>query len=352
MISGKFQLTVPSKVANGEANSSSEYGLYYKLWTPRDEEKEFHPIIKEHSKEIFGEDSVYFDLKHKLTSKSNIAAIPDAYVVNLSKPYEWCIIENELAPHDVYDHIVPQVSKFFDNIEELETQKAIVDALDNEINQNEILKERIQEKTGQDTFRFLSELISRPPRIVIVINEVVPEIEKANRSLKRLANTEIVEFRTYTREGGSNAHAHWFKPFYFFEPVAKEQKSVAAERAWETRRSQVSITAEQILDKIENAKMKEMATQLRNAMKKISNDIEEYTTREYIAFRRIGERSMFSYMYSQKRGFWFMVKVPRNEFKINGLDAREQFSGWTHIRVNESTNLSLLVEAAKQAYER
>jgi predicted small metal-binding protein len=115
-------------------------GVRYKLWTPSDEEKEFHPIIKEHSKEIFGEDSVYFDLKYKLKSKSNIAAIPDAYVINLSKPYEWYIIENELASHDVYDHIVPQVSKFFDNMEELETQRAIRDALDNEINQDKILK--------------------------------------------------------------------------------------------------------------------------------------------------------------------------------------------------------------------
>ena len=28
----------------------------YKLWTPKDEEKESHPMIKEHSEEIFGEE--------------------------------------------------------------------------------------------------------------------------------------------------------------------------------------------------------------------------------------------------------------------------------------------------------
>jgi len=33
-------------------------GVKYKLWAPKDEEKEFHPMIKEHSKEIFGQDSV------------------------------------------------------------------------------------------------------------------------------------------------------------------------------------------------------------------------------------------------------------------------------------------------------
>ena len=31
-------------------------GAKYKLWAPQDEEKEFHPTIKEYSKEIFGEE--------------------------------------------------------------------------------------------------------------------------------------------------------------------------------------------------------------------------------------------------------------------------------------------------------
>ena len=62
-------------------------GVKYRLWTPEDEEKEFHPMIREHHKEIFGEDSVYSDVKHKLKSKSGIGSIPDAYVISLSKPY-------------------------------------------------------------------------------------------------------------------------------------------------------------------------------------------------------------------------------------------------------------------------
>ena len=62
-------------------------GVKYKLWTPRDEEKEFHPMIRENSKEIFGENSLYFDVRHKLVSRSGIGSIPDAYVISLSKPY-------------------------------------------------------------------------------------------------------------------------------------------------------------------------------------------------------------------------------------------------------------------------
>ena len=48
-------------------------GVKYSLWTPENEVKEFHPIIKANSKEIFGEDSVFFDVKQKLASSSSIA---------------------------------------------------------------------------------------------------------------------------------------------------------------------------------------------------------------------------------------------------------------------------------------
>lgn len=60
-------------------------GVKYNLWVPK-EEKQLEEMVKEHAKEIFGKESVYFDLKQKLTSKSGIASIPDGYVISPSKP--------------------------------------------------------------------------------------------------------------------------------------------------------------------------------------------------------------------------------------------------------------------------
>jgi predicted transport protein len=327
-------------------------GVKYNLLIPKDEEKEFHPMVREHSKEIFGGNSLYFDVKHVLKTTSGIGSIPDAYVISLAQPYEWYVVENELSSHPVYDHIVKQLTKFINGIENQSAKNQIVDMLYDEINKDTVLRANVQKKVNStDVYHFLSKLISKLPRIVVVIDNKTPDVEEACGALKY--KPDIVEFKTFVGENGSSVHAHLFEPLSMLESTAKEDKrSVAAEKAWETRKSQVSITAEQHLDKIKNVKMREKAIQLRNAIKKISGDIEEYITREYIAFKRVSERFMFSYMYCQKRGFWFMVKVPRNEFNINGLDAREQFSGWTHIRANENTNLSLLIEAAKQAYER
>ena len=328
-------------------------GVRYKLWTPKDEEKEFHPMIKEHSKEIFGENSIYFDIKHKLRSKSGIAAIPDAYVINLSKPYEWYIIENELSSHQVYDHIVPQVSKFVGNIEELETQTEIRDVLDKEVDQDIVLKAYVEKMTGQDIFRFLTELVSKPPKIVLVIDDITPEIDRANKSLKRLANTEIVEFRTFIRENAPNVHAHLFEPLSMLESTAKEKEtSVAAEKAWETRKSQVGIPAEEQIQKTVNTQAREIARKLREEIKKISENVVERTTKYHVTFWV--SNCKFSSIYPEKNGFCFEVKIPSNQFDIKNLYVTKARTApnWSFIHVNEKTDTNLLIEAAKKAYGR
>ena len=190
-------------------------GVKYKLWTPEDEENEFHPMIREHSREIFGEDSVYFDVKHKLKSKSGIASIPDAYVITLSKPYEWYIVENELASHPVYSHIFPQISKFISGIENLESQRDIINIFDNQIMRDKVLKAIVEKKIHpEETHRFLSSLVSKPPRIAVIIDEKTEEAKEAIRALKKLGHIDVVEFKTFVREDAPNVHAHLFEPIH------------------------------------------------------------------------------------------------------------------------------------------
>ena len=128
-------------------------------------------------------------------------------------------------------------------------------------------------------------------------------------------------------------------------PLPKDFKSKIEMRITPSRKA----TVEQHLSKMKNDKMRETATQLREEIRSISDDVEERTSLEYIAFRTTVN---FALIYAQKRGFWLGVKIPRSEFELEGLDAREQYPGWTHVRVNEDTDLRLLVEAATEAYER
>jgi hypothetical protein len=181
-------------------------GAKYRLWTPQDEEREFHPMIREHSKLIFGEESIYFDVKQKLTSKSGIASIPDAYVITLSKPYQWYIIENELSTHPIYSHIVPQVSKFVSGIENPSTQREIRDLLFDEIDKDKVLRAYVETKIGSEIYRFLSERLSEPPNIVILIDQLTDEVKEVHKFLEKFA-IKIIEFKTFIREDAVTVHA-------------------------------------------------------------------------------------------------------------------------------------------------
>jgi hypothetical protein len=58
-------------------------GVRYQLWTPTDEEKDFHPLVRENAQAIFGENTIYFDIKTTLKSLAGIGTIPDAYAPNI-----------------------------------------------------------------------------------------------------------------------------------------------------------------------------------------------------------------------------------------------------------------------------
>jgi len=188
-------------------------GVKYRLWTPKDEEKEFHPIIREYSKEIFGETSLYFDVKHVLKTKSGIGSIPDAYVINLTKPSEWYVVENELASHPVYDHIVKQLTKFINGITNQSARSQILDMLYDEINKDTVLKATVQKLVeSTDIYRALSKLLATTPRIVIIIDEKTSDVEEACQVLKY--ETDIVEFKTFEREGAESVRAYLFEPLH------------------------------------------------------------------------------------------------------------------------------------------
>ncbi len=185
-------------------------GVCYTLRTPKKEEA-LEDMVKEHAKDIFGEDSIYFDIKQKIKSKASIGSIPDGYAVILADIPIWYIVEIELSSHPVYRHIVPQMGKFILGIKNHPSQREIVDALYAEITKDEALKRRIQSKIGStEIFKLLSDLVSKPAKLAVVIDQDTEELEEAVEGLK--LETEVIEFRTFVREGtGISQHAHLFE---------------------------------------------------------------------------------------------------------------------------------------------
>lgn len=188
-------------------------GVKYEEWAPPSE-GEFERMVEEHAKDIFGEESIYLE-KHRLRTKSGIGSIPDGYVIIVGDQPQWHIVEVELSTHPLYEHIVPQISKFINGIKNPSTQRDIVDTLYREIDSNDFIKLRLKKAMGTtETYKFFSDLISKPPVVTIIIEKRTEQLDEAISALAH-PQIKVVEFQTFTREGvGLDVHAHLFKPLY------------------------------------------------------------------------------------------------------------------------------------------
>lgn len=138
------------------------------------ERQDFQPVVKQLSKEIFGSDSIYFDIELALRSRAGIGAKPEGFVIDL-KNKQWYVVEVELSKHNPYDHIVNQLTRFVNGIDNLRVKNAIVESLYDRINRDKMLRLSIEDKVGRDIHHWLSRLISKIPKIVVIIEEKTPE---------------------------------------------------------------------------------------------------------------------------------------------------------------------------------
>lgn len=208
-------------------------GVKYQEWTPKSEE-EFEEIIKEHAKDIFGEDSIYFDLKKKLKTRAGIGSIPDGYVVSLQEEPCWYICEVEFHTHPLYEHIIAQLQKIITGAKTLQSQNVVRDAIYSEITGDPFKEALIKSKIGtEDPHHFISNLISKPPILVIPIDQKIDGLEEACDGLP-IEKVRIVEFKTFTREGVElSVHAHLFEPLFQRAGSLGNQKIIRTEeREW------------------------------------------------------------------------------------------------------------------------
>jgi len=195
----------------------------YNLWVP-DREEKLEEMVKEHEKEIFGEDSEYFDIKTKIESMAGVGSIPDGYLITLDREPSWSIVEVELSAHDLDDHIGKQILRFVRGIKNLESRRKIVDQIYKEIKNDPARNDRFKEKVGHtEIHQFLSELFSRDPSLLIVIEEKTDELKEICEILP--LETIALEFKTFVKEGADvKEHLHVLEPLsQVISPIPSEQ---------------------------------------------------------------------------------------------------------------------------------
>jgi len=331
-------------------------GIRYRLWTPRDEEKQFHPMIKEHFKEIFGSDSLYFDIRQILRTKLGIGSIPDAYVVTLSKPYQWYIVENELAVHQVYQHIVPQVSKFMRGIDNFGSQKEVMDALFNEITRDEVKKAEVEKMVRpKEIHQFLSDLTARPPKIAVIIDEITDEAKEAILTLEKLGVTEVVEFKTYMRENAENVHVHSFEPIFeagisggISEKAKKEREPVPEHRqSYEKKLAWV------------DANVREVVRDLTSRINTFSNVAQRPSGTDYCFYKgKPGSKSVFAVLMLTQKLLKVRIRADPKTLRDSKKWVKDRVFNWfikqgkeREFEVKDKEQVSYAMDLIKQSYD-
>jgi hypothetical protein len=200
-------------------------GITYKLVEPENE-AELESHIEENYKQIFGDNSIYFP-KTKIKSKAGIGTIPDAFVIIPEHKLRWCILEVELASHPVYEHVFPQLTKFRRAVEDVNSRKKISEFFYDTIKSDQVLEAQFRKLIGSgEIYKFITDMVNEKPLIVVAVDNKTEELEEA--LLDFGGDVEVVEFKTFKRQGieGINAYA--------FEPLVSSEKGLKIDRVIET----------------------------------------------------------------------------------------------------------------------
>jgi predicted transport protein len=103
------------------------------------------------------------------------------------------------------------------------------------------------------------------------------------------------------------------------------------------------------LSKVKDASVKQRINQLREMIRSLDPNIEEFYSKYQIRFRRDHN---FCLIYCQPTNFWVSINLHKNEVNNPELDVRpHKDTDWVHIRMNEQTNLEVLIPFIKKALE-
>jgi predicted transport protein len=175
-------------------------------------------------------------------------------------------------------------------------------------------------------------------------------VEKASKSLKKLANTEIVEFKTYVREDAPNVHAHLFEPLYVTEKVSEEGKEEEAAQGRYTESYHLKNVAKDIISVYEKIK---------NAMLQLDFNIKINPQKYYISLRK---SKNFAYIMVRRRKMHIIIMLPYEvgnslikKHKLTQLSQGIQnfYNGQCfQVTLENEGNLEEIIKALEEAYKQ
>ena len=187
-------------------------------------EKDFEQDVVANYRHIFGNNTVYIDIKKKIGD--SIVTIPDGYLLDFTftnNPRLY-IIENELGIHDAYKHIGTQLLKFAVSYKQsrLKIKQYILDYLSKSPTNMTFIESKASEMGYRNIDAMLESMIYRDTvDAIVIIDNSSAELENVLSHLSM--KIDIIEFKAYENGAGNR--------LYKFIPFNNEVKEFVAARS-------------------------------------------------------------------------------------------------------------------------
>jgi hypothetical protein len=196
---------------------NSEYSLYDFA-----NEDEFEKAVIKNQRYLFGNDSVYIDVKRRIGRNDHLG-IPDAFLIDFydSKKPQLYIVENEIASHDVYSNITEQIARFSTSI--VSSANQIRNMLIKAIESEPKTKKEIEKYLPHTIFKTVTELMlfltENDIKIVVAINDITADLNLAFKIFKNPPDVVLLQRYTCGNE-----------VLYYYEPMREEIEETEREK--------------------------------------------------------------------------------------------------------------------------
>jgi len=148
-------------------------------------ESDFENNVFEKAKLLFGKDAILINSKKKISTQSFGGAIPDGILFNfkdLSNP-EFYLVEVELKNHSFFEHIFPQITKFFAFFRNQNSQRELIDKIYQIVNSDNDLKREFKRYLGEnEIYKSIGDIIENSQNILLIIDGIKDELPEVVRT--------------------------------------------------------------------------------------------------------------------------------------------------------------------------
>jgi len=314
------------------------------------QEKEFEDVVRKNTKLIFGASTIYIDLKTRIETISLGGSIPDGLLFdlkNIDSP-EFYLVEIELAKHDFYKHIFPQITRFFAFYRNPKAQDELVEKVFAVIQADkELEKEFKQFLKGREIFKFIKDTIENSQNILLVIDDMKPELPEMIDTYTEWSKMVKIGVLKEYRCGDDKILS--LAPD--FESLALGE--ISGVKTEEEETGKIPRTEEYHLDGVE-PQVKEVYQTIKSRLLEFKPSLRFNPQKYYIS---IIDKKNFAYIYIRRKKLYITLMLPesviRNSIKHHKVESEsegvQKFYGGecATISIGDKSNLDEVIEALK-----